>query len=286
MNKIGIFSIVALLTVVAQASWYWPFGSGDSSGDEPRLSELMEPASVLIDEASDLAGDGKISESIEKYREALRELDKVEAENPERAKKPEFASLRNKRAYVNAAIDSMLMAQIKNNARSVAVSDTTALERRLAEERSGKSGKTPPASAEEPAKKETTTLQEKPQPKPEAVQKPVAKTKKEQAISDMMKGDYAAATISVDEMLVANPNDPVALNLRAAIAAAQNRFKEAEQALDQAIMSNPRNHYAYYNMAKLLLQIDPGNKSTAKRYYETGRALGGPEDKELEGGVK
>ena len=30
------------------ASWYWPFGSDDSTADDrrPRLSELMEPASI------------------------------------------------------------------------------------------------------------------------------------------------------------------------------------------------------------------------------------------------
>ena len=47
-------------------------------------------------------------------------------------------------------------------------------------------------------------------------------------------------------------------------------------------MSNPRNHFAYYNMARLVLQSDPEGKATAKRYYETGRALGGPVDERLE----
>ena len=92
----------------------------------------MEPATALIDEASDLAGDGKSVESVEKYREALKELDRIERENPERAATSEFATLRNKRAYVNAAIDSLLLGQVKSNAKAVAVSDTTELERKLA----------------------------------------------------------------------------------------------------------------------------------------------------------
>ena len=91
------------------ASWYWPFGSDDDDSREPRLSELMEPATELIDEASDFASEGKVQESVEKYRKALEELDRIEAENPERAQKQEFATVRNKRAYVNAAIDAMLM---------------------------------------------------------------------------------------------------------------------------------------------------------------------------------
>ena len=124
-----------VLACGAQASWYWPFGSDDVSEDAPRISELMEPATELIDEASDLAADGKVDESVEKYRKALDELDRIERENPERAKSAEFATLRNKRAYVNAAIDSMLLSQVKQNARVVAVSDTTELEKRLAKER-------------------------------------------------------------------------------------------------------------------------------------------------------
>ena len=69
-----------------QASWYWPFGS-DEGGEAPkRISELMEKASELIDEASDFAADGKINESVETYRKALKELDRVERENPDRAK--------------------------------------------------------------------------------------------------------------------------------------------------------------------------------------------------------
>ena len=111
----------------------------------------MEPASELIDEASDLAADGKIDESVEKYRKALAELDRIELENPERAKSTEFATLRNKRAYVNAAIDSMLLSQVKQNAKAVAVSDTTELEAKLAEEKGLKVSKSQSSKVEKPS---------------------------------------------------------------------------------------------------------------------------------------
>ena len=135
MRRLVVFASAVALAWGVQASWYWPFGSDDDEAKPRRISELMEPASALIDEASDLAADGKVDESIAAYRKALVELDRVEAENPERAKSAEFATLRNKRAYVNAAIDTMLLSQVKANARAVAVSDTTELERRLAAER-------------------------------------------------------------------------------------------------------------------------------------------------------
>ena len=131
--KLSVLLVACLVLVDLPASWYWPFGDDEEA--PPRLSELIEPASLLIDEASDLASEGKTSDAVEKYREALVELDKIEAADPERAQTPEFATLRTKRAYVSAAIDSLLLAQARGNARPVAVSDTTELERKLAEEK-------------------------------------------------------------------------------------------------------------------------------------------------------
>jgi len=251
----------------------------------------MEPASVLIDEASDLASDGKEQEAIEKYRKALEELDRIEAENAERAKKQEFATVRNKRAYVNAAIDAMLLSQVKRNAKSVAVSDTTELEKKLAAERKKKvegkkaeaEGKKPGDAAKAVAAANAVSI--------DAVGKK-AEAKVEEAevkarvAYDLAHKDYADAELVIAEMLVRKPNDAKALNLKAALEMARGRYKEAESALDQAIMSNPRDHYAYYNMALLLLRADAENKSSAKRYYETGRAVGGPVDAELEELVK
>ena len=284
MRKIAVIFCVLALAGGVQASWYWPFGSDEGPEESPRrISELMEPATKLIDEASDFASDGKVDESVETYRKALMELDRIERENPERAKGSEFATLRNKRAYVNAAIDSMLLGQVKRNAKAVAVSDTTELERKLAEER-GEKPKSEVVDVQRNVKNSavrlptTTTTETKPAPKPA--------TKREQAMDAIASGDYATAEALINEMLAAKPNGAMALNLRAAMEMKQGRFDVAEDTLDQAIMSNPRSHFAYYNLAMLLLQKDAGNKATAKRYYETGRAMGGPEDAVLEALIK
>ena len=268
-----------------QASWYWPFGS-DEGGEAPkRISELMEKASELIDEASDFAADGKIDESVETYRKALKELDRVERENPDRAKSSEFATLRNKRAYVNAAIDSMLLSQVKQNAKAVAVSDTTELEKKLAEEKGLKVSKFESLKDEKTGAE--SMQQEAPQPlKPSTPQTFKPLTKREQAIDAIAGGDYAAAENLIKEMLAEKPNGAMALNLRAAMEMKQGKLDVAESTLDQAIMSNPRDHSAYYNLAILLLQKDAGNKASAKRYYETGRAMNGPENAELEALLK
>ena len=87
-------------------------------------------------------------------------------------------------------------------------------------------------------------------------------------------------------MLAARPNDAVALNLKAAMEVEQGKLKEAEDTLDQAIMSNPRSPQAYYNMADLMLKRDPPNVGSARRYYETGRAMGGQRDERLEAALK
>ena len=276
MRRVVLFSIALSFACGVQASWYWPFGSDDTNEDAPRISELMEPATELIDEASDLAGDGKIDESIEKYRKALDELSRIEQENPERAKSAEFATLRNKRAYVNAAIDSMLLSQVKQNAKVVAVSDTAELEKKLAEEREAKK-----AAGKIKKKGESGKVKAASNPKPT---KPA--TKREQAMADIANGDYAAAEIAIKEMLAAKPNSAMALNLKAAMELKQGKVEEAEKTLDQAVAANPRNPSAYYNLALLLLQKDAGNKSSARRYYETGRAMGGAADPRLEALLK
>lgn len=282
--------IIALATA-CEASWYWPFGSDDDDVEAPRLSKLMEPATELIDEASDLAAENKVAESVDKYRQALQALDRIEAENPDRAQSQEFATVRNKRAYVNAAIDSLLLQQVRQNAKTVAVSDTSELEKRLAAERAGNKEAKALAAEEKPKPEETGKPGTKEIRKPTAAEKPAAQPQpeaarpaggKERIAYDIAHGDFASASEEIKKMLVQRPNDPTALNLRAALESAQDKPKEAEATLDQAIMSNPRNHYAYYNMALLILRTNPEGRSAAKRYYETGRAIGGPEDPELE----
>ena len=307
-RRVGVLALAALAAFGGRASWYWPFGSDDETSDatRPRLSELMEPASLLIDEASDLAEDGKSVEAIEKYRAALAALDAIEAENRDWAGKPEFATLRNKRAYVNATIDSLLLMQVKANARAVAVSDTTALERRLAEERAKKSGKAlPPAAkpaasteaaeATEPARErepaaEAATRAAKPRKPTAAVAPKTAPAKplsrRAQVMADLSAGDYAAAELVLSEILSEKPDDVAALNLQAALETARGDFKAAERALDRAISVHPRNHYAYYNMANLILRTHPSNKAGARRYYETGRRVGGPRNEALEQRLK
>ena len=283
MKQLLSFALVLVLCAEVEASWYWPFSSDDEN-KPPRVSELMEPASVMIDEAYDLADEGKISEAVEKYRAALAELDRIEAENPDRVKEPEFNTLKNKRATVTAAIDSLLLSEAQDNARAIAVSDTTELQKKYdaKHNKAPKTEKTGDAKPEPESTDEATGETEAPDEQPEVIELPrKPKSKMAIALEDLAKRDFAAVELTIKEILEERPNDAAALNLKAAAEMAQGDAKAAEKTLDQAIMSNPRGYHAYYNMARLMAGMK-GNRSGAKHYYEAGRSLGGPVDAKLE----
>ena len=301
--RIPVVCAALAISLAAQASWYWPFGSDDDSKkDQPRLSELMEQASIAIDNASDLADEGKVEEAVAEYRRALAELDRVERENPERAATPEFATVRNKRAIVNASIDSLYLAQARENARAVAVTDTTELEKRFAERRaerlaaSGGDKNTVKPKLENQL--ESYMVEER--KRNEAIGQEAERVKTERTIKELLAkdpnsrkarllqanemrkaGDFDGAIEKLDGVLAENPDDASALNMRAICEASLGNAKAAHKTLAHAIKTNPDDYHAFYNMTRLVMQTS-GKKNAAKRYYETGRALGGPEDKSLE----
>ncbi len=295
MVRFGAFAVAATLSLGALGSWYWPFGSDDEEVI-PRISELMEPASTNIDAATDFEFDGKFDEAIAGYEAALRELDKVEAEYPDQMDKPEFTTVKTKRAYVRAKIDTLKFLQVKENSKAVAVSDTTELEKKLAEEKAAAAKAATPEpepEAEKPAPEPEKPSVEKPAPAP-APAKPAPKkpapakalSRQQRIAKAIADGDYAAADADIAETLRTRPNDAAALNLRAMMESAQGKYRDAEHTLDQAIQSNPKSYHAYYNMARLILKAYPDNKDGARRYYETGRAVGGPRNAALEEAVK
>ena len=292
MKKVVFLILIIASGLSATAAWYWPFSSDEEK--PPRISELMEPASVLIDEAVDLAAENKDSEAVEKYREALKELDRIEAENPDRAQLPEFMTLKHKRAYVNTAIDSLLLHQARLSAKPVAISDTTELQKKYDARKAGakaaqegeRANLKPQAQTAESVKTETEvkSVNRKPEAVPASAPEVAANSYREKlqlAVSDLKRKDYASVDLTVKELLEEKPNDAAALNLKAVSEISRGEIAAAEKTLDAAIMSNPRSYHAYYNMARLMLR-HKSNRSSARRYYETGRTIGGPVDNSLE----
>lgn len=298
MVRFGAFAVAATLSLGALGSWYWPFGSDDEEVI-PRVSELMEPASTNIDAATDFEYDGKFDEAIACYAAALRALDMIEAEYPDQMKKPELTTVKTKRAYVKTKIDTLKFLQVKENSKAVAVSDTTELEKKLAEEKAAAAkaatpatepaaeGPTPAPAAEVPASAPAPAAPAAKHAAKRAAPAPSKALSRQQRIAKAIAdGDYAAADADIAETLRTKPNDAAALNLRAMMESAQGKFRDAEHTLDQAIQSNPKSYHAYYNMARLILRAYPDNKDGARRYYETGRAMGGPRNAALEEAVK
>ena len=131
MKKNLFILLAASFALCTHGAWYWPFGTDeDSTNAPPRLHRLLEPANDYIELAQDASLNGDAGKAIENYRLALGELDRVEAEHPDRAESPEFAPLRLRRAACTAAIDAIRFAQVNENVRPVSVTDTTELQKR------------------------------------------------------------------------------------------------------------------------------------------------------------
>ena len=296
-----IVMLVGALALCAQGAWYWPFGSDeDSTNAPPRLHRLLESANDYIELAQDASLNGDADKAIENYRLALGELDRVEAEHPDRAESSEFAPLRLRRAACTAAIDAIRFAQVNGNVRPVSVTDTTELQKRWNKENGieNEEDKKPAAPPKEEAKKPAPPPPPKeeakepapPPPPKEEAKKPAPPPKDwngriAQAMKDIRAQDYAAADVLLEAMLKERPKDLNALLLRAAAQAGTKSYYAAQGTLERAMRAHPRSYLPYYNLANLLLQQGE-DLETAREYYELGRTVGGPVNKALEARLK
>lgn len=297
--------VLAGMALPVRAAWYWPFGDDEDSPDaKPRLHRLLENPNDLIEQAEDAALDGDAEKALELYNSALTNLVDVAAKNPDRAEKPEFAPLRNKIAATSAAIDSIRFAQVNQNIRAVAVTDTTELQKKYDAEQARKKGlKLPEAKKveekkvepkpETPDKSEDRPAPEKLSPpaasapvKKPAPSKPVAVAgldeKLQTALNEIQSKDYAAADLLLADLEKERPNDLNVLILRAA---AQNGLKyhlAARRTLEKAMRAHPKHYLPYYNLAYLMFKLEGEGAASARQYYELGRTFGGPQDLRLE----
>ena len=320
-----LISAVLLCAATAQAAWYWPFGSDEDSPDRPpRLHRLLENANDLIEQAEDASLDGDADKALELYNAALTNLVDIANQNPERAEKPEFAPLRNKIAATSAAIDSIRFAQVNQNIRAVAVTDTTELQKKYDAEQAKKKGldKVLEKKKEpEPAKKDEANVEKKEgtmtkveTPPEKSAPKPIAKPvavpavpssapkfpaaaaatttlagfdeKIQLALKELKAKDYAAADLLLEELEKERKGDLNVLILRAA---AQNGMKyhlAARRTLEKAMRAHPKNYLPYYNLAHLMFKLEDEGVESARQYYELGRALGGPKDERIESRLK
>ena len=312
-----LISAVLLCAATAQAAWYWPFGSDEDSPDRPpRLHRLLENANDLIEQAEDASLDGDAEKALELYNAALTNLVDIANQNPDRAETPEFAPLRNKIAATSAAIDSIRFAQVNQNIRAVAVTDTTELQKKYDAEQAKKKGLDKVLEKkEEPEKKKDNAPTKEPvaesvkkpaapppavTSQPSAVSKPVPAPAAESAsasiagfdekiqlaLKELKAKDYAAADLLLEELEKERKGDLNVLILRAAAQNGMRYHLAARRTLEKAMRAHPKSYLPYYNLAYLMFKLEDEGVESARQYYELGRALGGPVDARIESLLK
>ncbi len=268
------FAALALLTAsAAQGAWYWPFDP-DSTNKPPRLHRLLAKANDYIEIAEDQSLEGNADKAIENYRLALAELDRVERENPNRADTPEFAPLRAKRATCQSAIDSIRFSQVNENERAVQVTDTRELQKKW----NKKHGiKTPEDEEEERKAKEKAEAEAK----KAATVDSITRAALSEVLALLKKKEFEAASKKLDAVEKTHADNLAVLQLRAALEVAKGHDFAARRTLEKAVRLHPKAYQPLYNLANLVLKIND-DKETARRHYEKGRKLGGPENAALE----
>ena len=280
-NCLMIFALGAALG--AQGAWYWPFGDRDSTNAPPRLHRLLQQANDYIELAQDASLEGDADKAIENYRLALAELDRVEAENPDRAASAEFAPLRARRAACNSGLDAIRFAQINDNVRPVAVTDTSALQKKWNAKHGVKDeseAKPEPPKPEPPKPEAQKPEPPKPAPLPKDWDGRIA-----QAMEFLRAKDYAGADVLLESMMNERPKDLNAMLLRAAAQAGLKNYYAAQRTLERAMRAHPKSYLPYYNLANLMIQ-QGDDLETAREYYELGRTVGGPASKDIEAKLK
>jgi tetratricopeptide (TPR) repeat protein len=102
------------------------------------------------------------------------------------------------------------------------------------------------------------------------------------AQAQIAQGHPEDAEVVLMDLLEDNPNDESALLLAAGAAFAAGKYPHAMDLLDRALKANPKRPDGYYDMAWVLLEMDPKNLNEPEMYYRQAVKLGGPRDRDLE----
>jgi tetratricopeptide (TPR) repeat protein len=315
----AIRSCLIRLTVAAICVFSF---SAAAKEKEPKVSELLKEANELMSQAQEAYVTGESKRSLELYRKALEEIARVERENPRRVSSSEFAPVRFRKALCETEIDRIMLDEVSSSARTVAVTDTSALEAKRAErKKAAETNNVPEAAVRLTAKTEAgvqapaadaaavsgagkpaegLNIKEELEwakdmlsvDRFDAAEVPLLKVLKAEpenrdarllmALSRLQQGRHNDAAVVLDDLMEDNPRDETTLLLAAGAYAANGGYAKAMEALDKAMKANPQRPAGYYNMAWLLLDINPGKTDEAEMYYRKAVQLGGARDRDLE----
>ena len=124
-----IFLRTAMVLLIAAGYFAAPAVSfAKDKEKKPKVSELLKDANEYMTQAQSAYIDGKAKEAVEFYRKSLAEIARVERENEKDVGSSEFAPLRFRKALCETEIDRIMLEEVNATARTVAVTDTRALE--------------------------------------------------------------------------------------------------------------------------------------------------------------
>lgn len=222
LRLLFVFLVLAGVSITPLAS----FGKDKA----PKVSALLKEANEMMTEAQTAYVDGESKKAIELYRKALAEIARVEQEHPLEGGTSEFAPVRFRKALCETEIDRIMLEDVNATARTVAVTDTTALEAKRAERK---------------AAAETNNV-------PEVTVKLSAKQGAKGAPDGIPETDTPDATDAEDA-----PDKP--LDVKAELDWAKDmlsvdRFDDAEKALLKVLKKEPENRDARFIMALARVQ--------------------------------
>jgi len=248
MSGLRVFCVV-----LALVAWVAMPAVAAKEKSEPKVSELMKDANEMMSQAQTSYVNGETKEAIELYRKALAEIARLEAENPKRVSTSEFAPVRFRKALCETEIDRIMLEEVNSNARTVAVTDTSALEKKREErKKAAETNHVPEAAVKlspksvsgapaEPVaqeeKAEPVAATEKAEPAPS---KPLVMKEELEWAKDMLSMDrFDEAERSLLKILKEKPEHRESRLLMAVARVRQGKFTDAEILIDDLLADNP-----------------------------------------------
>lgn len=211
--------LMALVACLAGPVAAWPFGDSEeeqAAEVATRVAEALREPNRLIVQAQEATQKGDVEEAIRLFRRAQTLIEQTEAS--EDTSGPAWSSLRMKKFLCLSALDALALERAEVLDVRQAVTDTSELERRLAEERAA-------LRKEEDAKVAKEKLLEAPKPPTLREQLPDVKRNLEAA--------KAARAEAEQRLTAAKTRHEEALKARAEAQSAENAAKVALRAAEQ-----------------------------------------------------
>ena len=278
-----IFLVMVGLGAMPAASW------AKDKDKPPKVSELLKDANDYMSQAQAAYIDGKAKEAIELYRKALAEIVRVEQENEGRIASAELAPVRFRKALCETEIDRIMLEEVNATARTMAVTDTSALEAKRAERKKAAATNNVPdeavsLAAKQGGKKGADGSVADPAPKndkqaeepPAEPDKPVNVGEEIEWAKDMISMDrFDDAEKALVAVLKAEPENRDARFLMAMSRVQQGRPADAVVVVDDLLSDNPNDeavlllaagaHMANGQYAKAMDSLDKAMKVDPKR---------------------